>query len=168
MMQFHKNNIGEEWMGLANEFSEFIFQPSPELLDWVDHCKSKGFDGVPTTENLVNLRYGFECGIGWKNIIWEYFTSIRNLIKEAKDNGHDISYSPFIFKEKFAQLLDQGDFYGADASIYRDRYYELGNIMSEASLETCEVCGKPGKSRGKSYGWVKTICDDHAIELNYT
>jgi hypothetical protein len=167
MNQFHKDNIGEGWMDLANEFSEFIFQPSPEILEWVEHCKSNEID-VPALENLVNLRCGFECGIGWKFIIWEYFNGIRNLIRIAKEHGHNIKYSPCIFKEKFAELLDQGDFYGPDASLYRDKYYELGAIMGKRSLETCEVCGKTGRVRSKpNKSWVKTVCDEHALELNY-
>ena len=167
MSQFHKKHITEDWLDLVNEFKEFILEPSPMVLEWVDHCKEKGFDDIPDEENLTNLRYGFECDIGWKTIIREYFEGIRSLLKEAKDSGHDVRYSTFIFKEKFGELMDQGDFYGLDSKAYRDRYYALGTELSKKSLQTCEVCGKPGILKGKKYGWVKTVCNQHAKELNF-
>ena len=32
--------------------------------------------------------------------------------------------------------------------------------MEARSLETCEVCGQPGKPR--EGGWIRTLCDEHA------
>jgi hypothetical protein len=56
-------------------------------------------------------------------------------------------------KEKFGELR----FYikgGNDAIRQR-----IGAAALE-SLETCEVCGKPGQRRGTD--WIRTLCDDHA------
>ena len=55
-------------------------------------------------------------------------------------------------KEKFGGLR----FYVNDISD------ECGKIISKyesLSMETCEVCGEKGETRGS--GWVRTLCDEH-------
>lgn len=159
-MQFLKSNIEDEWMDLCEEFPEFIFELSPYVEEWYDNYSAQC--QMSDKSELCNLRYGFECGIGWKTIIREYFTQIRDLIKKARSFGHDIHYKACIMKEKFGSLRDQGDFYGRDYNIYYKQYYDLSNVVEVVSTNTCEICGDIGKIRKGS--WVKTLCDKHCEE----
>jgi hypothetical protein len=46
---------------------------------------------------------------------------------------------------------------------YVDGTSELLNFIDEMearSLQTCEVCGQPGKPR--EGGWIRTLCDEHS------
>lgn len=57
-------------------------------------------------------------------------------------------------KEKFGGLR----FYvGEVPSALWDEWSALCRRMEEKSLETCENCGAPGRTRGP--GWIKTHCD---------
>jgi hypothetical protein len=150
-MQFLKSNIEEEWMDLVNEFPEFILELSPMVLEWCEKHENK--------EELCNLRYSFECGIGWKAIIWEYFNNIRNLINKAKEGGDEVYYKTCIFKEKYGELRDQGDFYGPDSEKYYRAYSALSSDLMTTSGSICEKCGAPGSRRGG--GWASTLCDEH-------
>lgn len=163
--EFAKANLEEEWMDLVNEFPEFILELSPCVLE----IFNKEYHNEVDLNSVCNLRYGFECNVGWKNIIREYFTNIRNLIQDAKNNGHEIHYKTFIMKEKFGELRDQGDFYGPDKSLYWNRYVELSREAMQKSSKTCELCGEPGKllRKGKNWGWIKCLCEKHALEKQY-
>ncbi len=48
-------------------------------------------------------------------------------------------------------------------SVY-EKVCDIIETAEEKSYETCEVCGKPGKTIGRS--WLKTICDDCDNERN--
>ena len=159
-MQFHRNNITEGWQDLVKEFPEIFLEPSEVILDMFRQYEGLGYFPA-TLEECCNLRYGFECGIGWKNVIRQFCTDIRELVNFAKEKGHEICYKTFILKEKFGELRDQGDFYGADVAMYRDQYWNLSRKMETESLKTCETCGKPGKTRISPSGWYRTTCDDH-------
>ena len=168
-MEFLISNIGEEWMDLVNEFPEFILELSPYTNEW--YCAhvlyAKNFNRIPPSKELIcNLRYGFECGIGWKNIIRDYFFQIRNLLNTAKENGDEIHYKTFIFKEKFGELRDQGDFYGPARIEYWDDYVKLDKILLSKSVSVCEVCGGDGVLMRRG-GRLKTVCPQHAVENDY-
>jgi hypothetical protein len=157
-MEFLKSNISAEWWDLVNEFPEFTLELSPYVEEWYDKYHDFCPEVSMKIEDLTNLRYGFECGIGWKEIIREYFIEMRKLLARAKDNGHDVHYKTCIFKEKFGELRDQGDFYGDDRKLYYDDYHKLDNILRK-STKTCEKCGDVGILRTEN--WYKTLCDDH-------
>jgi hypothetical protein len=90
------------------------------------------------------------------------------LVTLAKNNGHDLHYKTFIFKEKFGEIADQGDFYGEDRLLYWEQYIKLGNTLIIQSRNRCEICGNIGSigRRGKS-GWIRTLCDNHFNESGY-
>ena len=168
-MEFLISNIGEESMDLVDEFPEFILDISPYVNEWYGEqvLYAENVDRIPPAKELIcNLRYGFECGIGWKNVIREYFSQIRNLINTAKENGDEIFYKTFIFKEKFGELRDQGDFYGPARREYWDDYVKLDKTLLDKSMLVCEVCGSDG-SLLKKGGWRKTLCPQHGIENEY-
>ena len=73
-------------------------------------------------------------------------------------------------KEKFGQFAPQGHIECGDKDI-RDKYWdEYANICrkwEKESLSVCEITGGEGSLRRKTYGWVKTLCDEKAKELGY-
>jgi hypothetical protein len=160
--EFLKTNITPEWQDLVDEFPEFIFDLSPHLKRLIqDHPES-----FETVDELCNLRYGFECSVGWKNLIRKHFLKIKNLIDEAKKEGHEINYRPFILKEKMGTLRDQGEFFGEDIMMYSGHYYDiLGDTYAESS-KTCEVTGEEGFLCHSGNGWYKTLSQE-MIESNY-
>ena len=169
-MQFNVKNIKPQWMDLVNEFSEFILDPSPEVISWYESHKDSPYNDVPKDKSeLCNLRYGFEHDLGWKSILREHFNGIKDLIEQAKANGDEIFYKTCILKEKFGSLRDQGDFYGKDKRSYWDEYSALVSSLHEKSEKICEVCGYPATLRRKmqGMGWIKTLCDTHAKLSNY-
>ena len=97
----------------------------------------------PITENL--MAFGFECGDGWFPIVDQLSADITELDKQGGPPTIAVQV-----KEKFGGLR----FYiegGTDAVI------DVIDKAEDLSLETCEVCGEPGKQRGR--GWIYTMCD---------
>jgi len=87
---------------------------------------------------------------------------MRELIGDIPDWRKNLEYikSPVAVqvKEKFGTLRFYYD--GGD------RYIDgLVNMAESMSAVTCEVCGNPGKIR--TGGWVRTLCDTHAVERGY-
>lgn len=163
MTQFHKNNITPAWQDLVNEFPEIFLELSEEVQALFDEYHDIG--SMPRNiEDVCNLRYGFECNIGWKNLIWKFCEKVRELSKKAEGNGHEAFYKSFILKEKFASLRDQGDWLGKDRDLYMDEYRAISHEMESATALVCEGCGCPA-SQVKIRGWCKTLCDVCVDEL---
>lgn len=102
---------------------------------------------------------GFAVGPGWWPILKALCGQIHNYVewkqnqleKYKQGNGcPDVVVRQI--KEKFGGLRFYYD--GGDAEV-------SGMVrMAEAWADnTCEECGKPGKSRNT--GWIKTLCDEH-------
>lgn len=89
------------------------------------------------------MNWGFCCGDGWYDIIDELSEKLSKFDVEAVQ-----------VKEKFAQLrvylgpCDKEDY---------DEIYKYIDEATLKSVETCEVCGKPGSIRGQ--GWLRCLCD---------
>lgn len=163
--EFDRKNIKPEWMDLVEDYPEIFLNPSPRVIDWYAHGVVEGYKNIPdNVTDLCNLRYGFECDIGWKQIIREFCDDIRLLIQKAKDNGHEIHFSTFILKEKFGECYSQGDYYGPDTKLYWKDYSDLVENLQKKSSTVCEVTGKPGKLVRRNY-WVKTLCEE--LEEDY-
>lgn len=114
----------------------------------------------PVTESLMG--FGFECGDGWFDLIWDLSEKIEKQLKkrekeetisrQAKDKLLDkIDFQVVQVKEKFGTLR----FYTQGGSKEID---DLINEAEEKSATTCEQCGKPGKSR--NHGWIRVLCDE--------
>lgn len=163
MIPFHKNNIDKNWEDLILEFPEFFIEPSTEIKVMFHDFGGCGCDFPNTIDECVNLRYGFECGLGWKKIIWDHCNKIRLLIQEASNNGHDVVYKSFIMKQKHGEARDQGDFYGKDHELYLMKYNGLVHSLQEKSTTTCEMCGATGRIRRiqKKDIDLKCLCDKH-------
>lgn len=112
---------------------------------------------LPQTASL--MCFGFECGDGWFDLIWELSEKIEKLenTNESMDKkakrlllGNN-SINVVQVKEKFGGLR----FY-IDGGIKGCQ--KLVNEYESKSYTICEVCGKEGKVRtGK---WIKTLCDE--------
>ena len=117
--------------------------------------------------------WGFDCGDGWFDIINQLCANIqehidwRNSTRERllKDNPHNIKIPDEVpqvvaaqVKEKFGTLRFYTD--GGDA-VTRG----MERMAESMSAVTCEMCGNKGKVRYG--GWIRTLCDEHAKELDY-
>src|ERR1700749_1219843 len=92
--------------------------------------------------------FGFEADDGWFQIIYELSAELDDLIKRIPAGEREEYYAAQV-KEKFGGL----------------RFYmngetdEMSRVIREAEAQstvTCEVCGQPGRLRGR--GSVKTLC----------
>lgn len=125
--------------------------------------------------------WGFSCGDGWYNIINNLSKSlcefnvdvIADQVKE-KFGGlrfyYHVERKPTIVGTAFYKIRmfmyrnNLGRLYNAIVNL-RQRFFKtttekISDLVHKAeykSYETCEVCGKPGKTVGG--GWVSTLCD---------
>jgi len=118
---------------------------------------------LPMTVNL--MCFGFECGDGWFQLIWDLSEKLEELEKKklesipsneiAKEellDSNEHKFNVVQVKEKFGTLR----FYADNAS---NEQYDLINEAEKLSETTCEVCGKKGQLRGN--GWYYVACDEH-------
>ena len=98
--------------------------------------------------------WGFECGDGWFNIIDQLMHNIQGHI-DWKNRDFEIVPQVTLdqVKEKFGALR----FYYSGGD---DIIAGMVRLAESMSVVTCEVCGSPGKFRGKS--WFYTSCEEHA------
>jgi len=95
------------------------------------------------------MPFGFEHGDGWFDILVDLCEELEPLVEAAT-----YSISPFEVmqvKEKFGGLR----FY---TSWGNKEIWAAIDKAEKRSLETCEVCGKPGRPEGP--GWIKTLCPE--------
>ena len=90
---------------------------------------------------------------------------VHNMVQRAIERSEfrEVPLKPYPViavqvKEKFGSLR----FYIEGGT---DEDYAAIDLAESVSVRTCEVCGSPGKLRGNH--WLKTLCDEHAKELNY-
>ena len=94
--------------------------------------------------------FGWEIGGGWHPLVHE-------LIAELQTLGWDGHISQI--KEKYGGLRFYIG-YGSDA------IFAAIDKAEAKSYTICEACGQSGKLRRG--GWMRTLCDDHALEAGYT
>jgi hypothetical protein len=130
---------------------------------------------------LIQPDFGFECGVGWLDILDRYFAEVDALLPA------DVEWSNRQIKEKFGTLRlyceplwpgkeptalfaidilnvglshrpegDDGEYAEIDKKLARARYLAEGR-----SGHTCERCGKRGVLR-QEHGWHFTACEEHA------
>lgn len=109
-----------------------------------------------------NMGWGFECGDGWYDILYQLSTKLEPLI--AKMSHHSKIDCPLPraiqVKEKFGTLR----FYLNHAT---DKMYNIVLNAEKKSAFVCEQCGNSGKIRDGS--WLRTLCDKCCIifDINY-
>jgi len=101
-----------------------------------------------------SMCFGFSCGDGWFQIIYDLSADIMAIVNEEGIAVPEVRQ----VKEKLGGFCFYLD--GVNEKINR-------RIMQATalSLETCEVCGAPGR---KSSGvWIRTLCDEHASKEGF-
>jgi hypothetical protein len=108
--------------------------------------------------NETAMCWGFDCGDGWFNILDQLCLNIQYYIewKNKKETVVEQVVADQV-KEKFGTLR----FYYSGGDEHIAGMVAMAESMSGV---TCEDCGKPGRSRG--FGWITTVCDEHAKERN--
>ena len=98
--------------------------------------------------------WGFECGDGWFNILDQLMHNIQHHIDWMNRTEEVVPQVTLDqVKEKFGALR----FYYSGGD---DIIAGMVRLAESMSVVTCEVCGSPGKFRGKS--WFYTSCEEHA------
>jgi hypothetical protein len=100
----------------------------------------------PITESLMG--FGFECGDGWFQLIWDLCLDL-----EKEGSVQKVVQ----VKEKFGTLR----FYCQTSSFEAE---ELIEIAEDLSTNICERCGENSvlsqlENFGKISGWISNICD---------
>ncbi len=113
------------------------------LKDFPDLFITKAI-GIPTFG-------GFECGDGWYELIHELSQKIDyEKMQQFGEESREV-YATQV-KEKYGTLR----FYmNTETPEMSDLIYEY----EAKSALTCELCGKPGKTR--TMNWIQTLCDEH-------
>jgi hypothetical protein len=111
-------------------------------------------------KNYQRMRgLGLEAPIGWYNIIDDMCNSIEEVVR-----GTDVQPVFVCIKEKFGTMRPWLEECKGLTDEKMKLILEILRKAEEASAETCQVCGKPGKVRRGN--WTSTLCDEHAKEDN--
>lgn len=163
---------------MKKELDHFLVKRFPEIF--------KNRYASPTE---TCMSWGFECGDGWFQLLYQACSLVEGHIKHIKENnefrlkmkaeiesGKDVHEN---WKKEYAENgLDPKHVPQFVASQVKEKfgtlrfYYQGGdeyisgviNSAESTSCYTCEECGNPGKTRHG--GWVRTLCDKHAQEDN--
>lgn len=104
---------------------------------------------------VTNMCWGFDCGDGWFKIIKEASEKLEPLIVKLIEEYPDA-------KNYFPRASQVKEKYGALRFYLTSGTDEMRSIIAKAerkSSKICELCGKPGKLRGKEL--VYTRCEKH-------
>lgn len=112
---------------------------------------------VKAFPNLYAECWGFECGDGWYDLLWELSSGLEFLIRRYKKEDRDPDWLPRAsqVKEKFGTLR----FY---MTCETKKMSKLIDDAETKSASICEKCGAKGQLTGKS--WLKTLCEEHNEE----
>jgi hypothetical protein len=99
------------------------------------------------------MAWGIDCGIGWKEIIWNLCTKIKEEI-EKDETAKGFHFDQI--KEKFGGLR----LYSRNAN---DAIYQLINETENDSFRVCEECGSRANvsTEGRPH-WITTLCSQCA------
>lgn len=112
------------------------------------------------TDNLskINIDYLLpECDKGWYNLINVGLSML---------NKYDIQFT--CIKEKFGGLRIYFNEIKELSDVDYDKVSNIIQYMEKLSYKTCEICGSPGSLNVKGNGYLKTLCDNHASEFNFS
>ena len=120
---------------------------------------------APITQ--TSMSWGFECGDGWYNLIDILCRNIQhhvdwNHLGSNEPTSPDKLAQPVVsqVKEKFGGLRFYLDYY------VDDHIQGMIQMAESMSHHICEECGNKGKLRNGN--WLRTLCDQHAAEYDYS
>jgi hypothetical protein len=116
----------------------------------IDACPSL-FETRYDGDVILPIRFGFECGDGWADLLVELCTNINNHLKTLPKHISEEIVALQV-KEKYGTLR----FY---ISSFDETIEKFISHAEKRSADTCETCGKPGRMRGDF--WLYTACDEH-------
>lgn len=114
------------------------------------------FLGIPKSPKEGAMYFGFECGDGWYQIIYDMCTEIVKIAKEhnillgPSDNFEELGLYVVQIKEKFGTLR-------VYTSGTWDAIQEVIDKAEMLSGITCEGCGLEGSRRSRA--WIQTLCE---------
>lgn len=97
-------------------------------------------------------------GEGWWQLMHDLCAEVDALLDTPELKEH---FRWTQVKEKFGGLRAYFTFYDGPAEKF-EALYKIIAKYEEQSLETCEECGAPGKSRPT--GWIRVLCDEHLAD----
>ena len=105
----------------------------------------KWFQGLTQSPTQSCLAFGFECGDGWFDLLWNLCEDIEKLNPPDDFEVHQV-------KEKFGGLR----FY---IGVATDEIFNCIHQAETESYKTCEICGS--KDNVTSEGrWIETLCKE--------
>ena len=163
---FSKSYLKPWGVEVIEKYPLIFLEPDPHNVGW---AKQTGVADI--FKDYVNLRYGFECHEGWRNIIENIAKTGTELVIYLRAHGYPDAYiHSCIVKEKFGTLAWQESTNGLPelfGSLWRA--YIVREEYLTGSL--CEETGKSGLIRKKKtngeIGWHRTLCTEKAIEFDY-
>jgi hypothetical protein len=115
--------------------------------------------------------FGFECGIGWYNIIdnackviYSDYRRLKQNLKYAKDQEQALKELEQA-KDNLPKVVQAKEKYGTLRFYLDNGYkaaYKVASFAEYMSETTCEKCGNSGETY--TIGWHRTLCEEHAIE----
>jgi len=124
---------------MHQDLTQKLYDDFPELY--------RGRNRSPRESSMC---YGFACDDGWFQIIYDMSADMMAIAQVENVAVPEVTQA----KEKFGQLR----FYLVDSG--NDKIQQRIRQAEELSLNTCEICGAPGKRRHGP--WVRTLCEEHA------
>lgn len=108
------------------------------------------------SEYKTCMFWGFECGDGWFDLLWDLSQKLEKLILKIKEESPTVEkeYLPAAaqVKEKFGGLR----FYMTTES---DEMSDAISLAENKSYTTCETCGKVGILTPTR--WLTVACKEH-------
>ena len=152
--QFTTRGLPEWQLVLIRKYPSLYLAESPEVLSLYEECP-ENLD----LETYCNLRFGFECGPGWANLIDDFSAKAVALLTALRSFGlqSNARINSFIFKEKFGTLNWQGD----DNLIepFKTFFFAYTLHIQAKSGSICERTGARGERRDLR-GRIITLCDE--------
>lgn len=109
--------------------------------------------------HLIPARFGFQCEIGWIDILDKYFEVVN------REMPPTATYEIGQIKEKLGSLRIYDSSYGETLSSVR-AVTDAHALAEARSFYTCEYCGKHGVWSNRR-GYLTTVCEDHAVRDGY-
>jgi len=164
-MNFHKSHLQPWGLELVNKYPLIFTEADEYNAPWAHKA------GVAEAD-YCNLRYGFECGEGWKELIENIAKMGTDIVKHLRGIGYkneDAYIHSCIVKEKFGTLAWQGQH--NLPPLFQDLWYSYYGYQEAHSAYTCEVTGRRGSIRRYKNGgldaWNRTLCTEEAIRQGY-
>ena len=118
------------------------------MKDW-DDLRSK-------YPRLLRPNFGFECEIGWIDVLDAYFAVVDREMPEGA------VYELRQVKEKLGSLR----IYDYGPATDNPRVQAAHRLAEARSYHVCEYCGQPGIWSSRR-GYLTTVCEDHAVDDGY-